>query len=139
MKSSNQVNNPNQHHHDENYEFTDSDRTNISGVVIRFITNALLLVLSGVFNITRALFHVSRGDYFPSIVVLTSGFVFMAMGFTFFNPADNLRKILITKGRDIEEVMKAITELASGFGRLTFFLMAMLIFEIITTTFLFQQ
>ncbi|MGV2434009.1 MAG UNVERIFIED_CONTAM: hypothetical protein LVT10_03145 [Anaerolineae bacterium] len=60
------------------------------------------------------------GTISHSVVVLTSGFVFMAMGFTFFNPADNLRKILITKGRDIEEVMKAITELASGFGRLTF-------------------
>ena len=47
--------------------------------------------------------------------------------------------ILNTKGRDIEEVMNAITELALGFSRLTFFLMVMLMFEIMTTAFLFQR
>lgn len=123
----------------DRYEFGDKEKASISGVVIRFITNALLLVLSGVFNITRAIFHISRGDYFPAFVVLTSGFVFIAMGFTFFNPADNLRMILNTEGRDIEEVMNAITELALGFSRLTFFLMVMLMFEIMTTAFLFQR
>ncbi|MFZ4828342.1 MAG: hypothetical protein ACOYLB_13400 [Phototrophicaceae bacterium] len=129
----------NQQYDVDHYEFEDKDKANISGVVIRFITNALLLVLSGVFNITRAVFHISREDYFPAFVVLTSGFVFIAMGFTFFNPADNLRMVLNTEGRDIEEVMNAITELADGFSRLTFFLMAMLVFEIMTTAFLFQR
>lgn len=123
----------------DHYQFGEKEKENISGVVIRFITNALLLVLSGVFNITRAIFHISSGNYFPAFVVLISGFIFIAMGFIFFKPADNLRLMLSTEGHDIEEVMNAITELAVGFSRLPLFLMMMLVFEIMTTAFLLRR
>ncbi|MFW9998029.1 MAG: hypothetical protein ACFFD4_38660 [Candidatus Odinarchaeota archaeon] len=65
-----------------------------------------------------------------TIVLVIQASMFIMMGVVFFRPADNLRKIAKTEGKDITELMKALKDLSLGFLVLFLLVLVMIAMDV---------
>ncbi|MFX0093917.1 MAG: hypothetical protein ACFFBD_19415 [Candidatus Hodarchaeota archaeon] len=115
------------------YEFSEEQNRIIKGVSIRCITQCVLLASIGVLIFLMAIVNFFNG---VNGLVITFSFViqaicFVIMGVVFFRPADNLRNVVYTEGRDITEMMTAMRDLNGGFLVLIILIVITVIFDFV--------
>ena len=94
------------------YEFNKDQSKIINATAIRCVTEGSLIIAMGVVKIVIAFNLI-----LPSamIAALAQAILFIAMGALFFPPYLNFRKVAVTEGSDISELMKGMKKLSMLF------------------------
>lgn len=97
------------------YEFNAEDSIIIKNVATRAVVQALLLGFGGFIALLVEV--INADDNSTGIVVWLSiqAILQIGIGILFFRPSDNFRRVAITEGKDVEELMTGLKELSWGF------------------------
>jgi hypothetical protein len=94
------------------YEFSAEENRHVDQVRSKLQHVALLfLVLGGLQLIESFMLSDSTGRW----ISLASAFLLLALGWLFWRPLDNFRRIVSTQGHDIREVVTAIKDLRAAY------------------------
>lgn len=95
------------------YEFTAEQNKSIDRLRQKLWHIALMLSISGAFLLINSYTaETTRGVWGTAVPALC----FVVMGFVFFRPLDNLKRITATKGHDILEMMIGMDDLRIAFA-----------------------
>ncbi|MHA1941363.1 MAG: hypothetical protein ACW97P_06525 [Candidatus Hodarchaeales archaeon] len=113
------------------YEFRDEDANVIENVGNKAFFLALFFAFGGLILIIIA--GINEDNYSNGIVfwLVLQGILQVAIGILFLRPSDNFTNVATTEGRDIEELMTGLKEMAWGFKMFVYFLLATVIIDAI--------
>jgi len=94
-----------------NYEFSDAENLQINALRRNLLQVSWLFIILGVLQLGAA-FMVA--DPMARWITLGAGILLLALGWLFMRPLDNFRRILLTKGQDIRQVIIAMKDLSSA-------------------------
>jgi hypothetical protein len=100
------------------YEFTEQEEELFTELSQYMIVASLFFIILGGIGLARAIFVE------VNIFFLVFGISMIVLGFAFFIPTDNFRKIAETKGSDILELLQAFREIRTAWGILIIILIA---------------
>jgi hypothetical protein len=110
------------------YEFNKEESKIINATAIRCLTEGTLIVMMGIVKIVIGISLVSPIPIAASIV---QAIIFIAMGLVFFPPFISLRKVAVTEGSDIPELMKGMRKLSMLFLFLVVFVVGSILCDLI--------
>jgi hypothetical protein len=94
------------------YEFTAEENQLIAQVDSKLRQIAILFILLGGLQLVQSFMI---GDALGRWISLGAALLLLGLGWLFMRPLDNLRRIVTTTGRDIQEVMMAMGDLRAAY------------------------
>ncbi len=110
------------------YEFNKDQNKIINATAIRCITEGTLIIAMGIVKIIIGINMISQ---VAMIATIAQGILFIAMGLVFFPPYINLRKVAVTEGSDIPELMKGMRKLSMLFLLISLFVVGSIVCDLL--------
>ena len=110
------------------YEFNKDESKIINATAIRCLTEGTLIIAMGIVKLIIALNFIS---ILGTIAAIVQAILFIGMGAFFFPPYLNFRKVAVTEGSDISELMKGMKTLSILFLLISLIVVGSIICDII--------
>lgn len=96
------------------YEFTKEQNKTFRELARWMLILAFVVFLGGVATVIQWFLDLSTVLNLTSMLLLANGLMYIVLAVTVYFPVDNLKRIVLTEGSDIKELMVAFSELDKG-------------------------
>jgi hypothetical protein len=94
------------------YEFTAEENRHINQVRRKLLHIAVLVLVLGALQLIASFLLTDPADRWISLGI---AILLLALGWLFFRPLDNFRRVVSTQGHDIREIVTAIKDLRAAY------------------------